>query len=172
MWSKKGLQRGIPYEVKNPLVGVLTSYGVPSRGQNQKIPSDSSSPCQKTPQHKKSAKFDNFLKIRNFDLKGGPRGQNFEFSKSYRIWLIFCAGGFFGMGNSNPKEFFDFDHGTVPHTRLKPQQGGFLPRMGYLFVSPFLTTFPRSRTKINGGFVFSAYKNPRRVENFVKNRLI
>jgi len=32
----------------------------------KKILSDSSSPCQKTPQHKKSAKFENFLKIRHF----------------------------------------------------------------------------------------------------------
>ena len=76
------------------------------------------------------------------------------------------------MGNTNPKEFFDFDHGKVPHTRLKPQKGGFLPRMGYLIVSYFLTMFLRSRTKNNGGFVFSAYKNLKRVENFVKNRLI
>ena len=48
-----------------------------------------------------------------------------EFSKSFPIWLIFCTGGFFGMGNSNPKEFFDFDHGKVPHTRVKPKKGVF-----------------------------------------------
>ena len=47
------------------------------------------------------------------------------------------------MGNSNPKGFFDFDHGKVPHMRLKPQKGGFLPRMGYLFVNHFLTIFLR-----------------------------
>ena len=79
------------------------------------------------------------------------------------------------MGNSNPKEFFDFDHGKVLHTRVKPQKGSFFPIMftkRYLFVNHFLTIFPRSRTKTNGGFVFSAYKNPRRVEIFVKNRLI
>src|SRR3569623_3775947 len=52
---KKWLTKRYPIRGKNPLFGVLTSYGVPSRGQNQKIPSDSSSPCQKTPQNKKSA---------------------------------------------------------------------------------------------------------------------
>src|SRR3569833_323669 len=44
--AKKGLTKRYPIRGKNPLYGVLTSYGVPSRGQNQKIPSDSSSPCQ------------------------------------------------------------------------------------------------------------------------------
>src|SRR6185312_17455151 len=42
-------------------------------------------------------------------------GKKIEFSKSFPIWLIFCTGGFLGMGNSNPKEFFDFDHGKVSH---------------------------------------------------------
>jgi hypothetical protein len=40
------------------------------------------------------------------------------------------------MGNSNPKEFFDFDHGKV-----KPKKG-FLPIMRYFFVNHFLTLFP------------------------------
>ena len=44
----------------------LTPCEVPSRGQNQKIPSDSSSPCQNPPKTKKSAKLENFLKNRNF----------------------------------------------------------------------------------------------------------
>ena len=34
--------------------------------------------------------------------------------------------------------------------------------------NPSLTITLRSRTKNNGGFVFSAQKNPRNVENFVK----
>src|SRR6185312_16218754 len=115
----------VPYNRKKPSFWVLPSYGVPSRGQNQKIPSDSSSPCLKTPQYKKSAKLENFLKIRFFYPKGGPKGKKIEFSKSFPIWLIFCTGGFLGMGNSNSKEFFYFDHGKVPYKGLKPQKRGF-----------------------------------------------
>jgi hypothetical protein len=99
---------------------------------------------------------ENFLKIRFFYPKGGPKGKIIEFSKSFPIWLIFCTGVFFGMGNSNPKEFFDFDHGKVPYKGLKPPKTGLLPCMGYLFVNHFLTIFLRSRTKNNSGFVFSA----------------
>ena len=47
--AKKGLTKRYPTRGKKPLYGVLTSYGVPSRGQNQKISSDSSSPCQTLP---------------------------------------------------------------------------------------------------------------------------
>src|SRR6185437_9555736 len=97
MWSKKGLQRGIPYEVKNPLVGVLTSYGVPSRGQNQKIPADSSSPCQKTPQNKKSAKLENFLKIRFF-TPWSLFGVKFRFFKKLSNLADFLFWGVFWHG--------------------------------------------------------------------------
>jgi hypothetical protein len=40
------------------------------------------------------------------------------------------------MGNSNPKEFFDFDHEKVPHKELKPKNGGFTS-YGDLFVNHF-----------------------------------
>jgi hypothetical protein len=109
----------------------------------------------KNPQCKKSAKLENFLKIRFFYPLVPPWGKKIEFSKSFPIWLIFCTGGFFGMGNSNPKEFFDFDDGKVPYKGLKPKNG-VLPCMGYLFINHFLTITPMSRTKNNGGFVFSA----------------
>ena len=82
-------------------------------------------PMPKNPQYKKSAKLENFLKIRFFYPLVPPWGKKIEFLKSFPIWLIFCTGGFFGMGNSNLKEFFDFDHGKVPHTRLKLHKGGF-----------------------------------------------
>src|SRR3569833_3470352 len=58
--GQKKVTKRYPIRGKNPLYGVLILYGVPSRGQNQKIPSDSSSPCQKTPQHKKSRKMERF----------------------------------------------------------------------------------------------------------------
>ena len=77
--AKKKVKKRYPIRGKNPLYGVLTSYGVPSRGQNQKIPSDSSSPCRKTPQCKKSAKFENFLKIRFFYSLVPSWGKNFDF---------------------------------------------------------------------------------------------
>jgi hypothetical protein len=89
-------------------------YGVPYRGQNQKFLRIRVPHAKKTPQNKKSAKLENFLKIRFFYPKEGPRGKEIEFSKSFPIWLIFCSRGFFGMGNSNPKKFFDFDHEKVP----------------------------------------------------------
>ena len=38
--------------------------------------------------------------------------------------------------------------------------------------NPFLTITLRSRTKNNSGFLFSAQKIPRNVENFVKNRVL
>ena len=38
-------------------------------------------------------------------------------------------GGGFGMGNSNPKEFFDFDYEKVPQG-VKTVKTGFIPRMG------------------------------------------
>ena len=77
---------------------------------------------------------------------------------TFKIWTKsaeFCMQEFFDTGNSNLKEFFDFDHGKVPHTRVKPNKRIF----SYYEVplcKPFLTKFSRSRTKTNGGFVFSA----------------
>jgi hypothetical protein len=35
------------------------------------------------------------------------------------------------MGNSNPKGFFDFDHGKVPHKGLKPQKRVKTPKTGF-----------------------------------------
>ena len=60
---KKWFTKRYLIQGKTPVFGVLTPCGVPSRGQNQKIPSDSSSPCRKTSQNKKSAKLENFLEI-------------------------------------------------------------------------------------------------------------
>jgi hypothetical protein len=59
------------------LIGILFS------GQNQKIPSDPNSPCQKTHGYEISANLENFLKIRIFTLMRvkkdqGVKNSNFQ----------------------------------------------------------------------------------------------
>ena len=81
---------------------------------------------KKPTQNKKSAKLENFLKI----LK-----KKFSNLADCLFW------GFFGMGNSNPKEFFDFNHGKVPYTRLKPQKGIFTS-YGVRHCKPFFDHIP------------------------------
>ena len=112
-------------------------------------------PMPKNPPVQKISHIGKLFENSIFYLKGRPRGKKNEFSKSFPIWLIFYIGLFFGMGNSNPKEFFDFDHGKVPHKGLKPKNGGFTS-YGAPLCKSFLTIFLRSRAKNNGGFVFSA----------------
>jgi hypothetical protein len=46
---------------------------------------------------------------------GGPRGKKIEFSKISPNQMIFCTRGFSGMGNTNPKEFFDFERIKGPN---------------------------------------------------------
>jgi hypothetical protein len=64
-------------------------------------------------------------KIFNFS----PRGKNLNFQKVLPNRMIFCTLGFFGMKNSNLKEFFDFDHGKLlyeGYTPLKVLELGYL----------------------------------------------
>ena len=68
--AKKGLTKRYPIRGKNPLYGVLTSYGVPSRGQNQKIPSDSSSPMPKNPSEQKISQIGKLFENSIFLPKG------------------------------------------------------------------------------------------------------
>ena len=79
--------------------------------------------------------------------------------------------GLFQALNTNLPLFFVLDLRNMVkkrftkryHIRGKTRFWGFNPLWG---------TFPWSKSKNSFGFKFSAQKNPRRVENFVKNRLI
>jgi hypothetical protein len=104
-----------------------------SHGQNQKIPTDSNSPYRKTPGYKKSADLHFLLKIQT------TRGKKFDFSlKNFPNRLIFCIPWvFFVMGNTNMKEFFDFDHGKVEKIdRCEKSTRDFLYRCEKSFASP------------------------------------
>ena len=71
----------------------ITLVGAPSRGQNQKIHSDSCFPCRKTPWHRFSSNLENFLKIRFFDPKTldyptSPHQPNFEICKFQKQLIV------------------------------------------------------------------------------------
>jgi hypothetical protein len=48
-------------------------------------------------------------------------GQKLEFSKSSPNWLKFGVRGFLDIGNTNLKEFFDFDYKKVPYEEYIPK---------------------------------------------------
>jgi hypothetical protein len=80
--------------------------------------------AKKPPRTKNQPNWKIFWKIEIFTPKRDQGVKNRIFKK-FSNFVDFLFWGFFGMANSNPKEFFDFDHGKVPHTRLKSQKGGF-----------------------------------------------
>ena len=75
---------------------------------------------------------------------GGTKGGEIEFSKSSQNQLIFCTRGFSGMGNSNPKEFFDFDYRKVSNPVTNPENSHkmtiILKANNFLWEKPFFTS--------------------------------
>jgi hypothetical protein len=67
----------------------------------------------------------------------------------------------FRHGNSNQKEFFDFDHGKVPHTKVKPKKGVFTYFEIFGGRHSCVVVGMRSKLKNSFGFVFSVVENPR-----------
>ena len=66
----------------------------------------------------------------------------FRFLTNFAIFYeFFDVRGFFNMENTSLKEFFDFDHGKVPHKGLKPQKRG-LTLYGVPLCKPFFDHIP------------------------------